>query len=346
MSKRDLIKKGIDYLKYYGVKELARKTEERLVPEPFPYSRWYPKHLMSQGEMKESKEYEFNLSPVISVIVPAFETDPGYLIQLIRSMQDQLYGKFQLCIADGSESSRVSDTVSPYLSDSRIFYKKLENNAEIKNNIKGMYIVSFPDASICADFQEYYDNYLRIDEENKVPSTKYKTATSEENRLVLPKINNNYCYNNKNINKGDEKSKSISSYKYNPYDDRRKAINNVILNNSKTDLISEKCIRNGKYRMHNYGKNYNQKSFEAKNRNNYKGMYKSPYMNDEEKYYREKFLDKKKWLNKNGFLPSVNRKNINNFIPNYVTATPSESPLLFMFRDVSKDKWINPKGFH
>ena len=43
-------------------------------------------------------------------------------------------------------------------------YKKLENNAEIKNNIKGMYIVSFPNASICADFQEYYDNYLRIEE--------------------------------------------------------------------------------------------------------------------------------------------------------------------------------------
>ena len=134
MSKRDLIKKGIDYLKYYGVKELARKTEERLIPEPFPYSQWYPKHLMSQGEMKESKEYEFNLSPVISVIVPAFETEPKYLIQLIKSMQDQLYGKFQLCIADGSESSRVMDTVSPFLSDSRITYKKLENNLGISGN--------------------------------------------------------------------------------------------------------------------------------------------------------------------------------------------------------------------
>ena len=95
--------------------------------------------------------------------------------------------------------------------------------------------------------------------------------------------------------------------------------------------------------MHNYDKNNNPKSIGARNRNNYKGIYKSPYMNDEEKYYREKFLDKKNWLNKNGFLPSMNRKNSNDFIPNYVTATPSESPLLFRFRDVSKDKWINPK---
>ena len=89
MSKRDIIKKGLDYLKYYGVKELARTTEERRLPEPVPYSQWYPKHLMSQGEMKESNQCEFNLSPVISVIVPAFETEPKYLIQLIKSMQDQ-----------------------------------------------------------------------------------------------------------------------------------------------------------------------------------------------------------------------------------------------------------------
>ena len=134
MSKRDLIKKGIDYLKYYRIKELARKTEERLVPEPFPYSRWYPKHLLSQGEMKEFKKCEFDLSPVISVIVPACETEPKYLIQLIESMQDQIYGKFQLCIADGSHSTIVMDTVRPYLSDSRILYKKLENNLGISGN--------------------------------------------------------------------------------------------------------------------------------------------------------------------------------------------------------------------
>ena len=134
MSKREVIKKGIDYLKYYGVKELARKTEERLIPEPFPYSEWYPKHLLSQGEIKGSMECEFNLSPVISLIVPTYETEPEYLIQLIESMQKQIYEKFQLCIADGSESTRVSETVEPYLSDPRISYKKLENNLGISGN--------------------------------------------------------------------------------------------------------------------------------------------------------------------------------------------------------------------
>ena len=69
-------------------------------------------------------------------------------------------------------------------------------------------------------------------------------------------------------------------------------------------------------------------------------------MSKEEKYIREKLLDKKNWLNKNGFLVSVGKYKIkDNFIPNYVNATPSESPLIHQFRDVNKYKWINKRGF-
>ena len=208
-----------------------------------------------------------------------------------------------------------------------------------------MFIINFKKPSLCSDFKEYYDNYLRIQEEdyNNIPSQKFQTAANEKSRLILPKINSNYYYN---------KYKSNQNYKnknndYDGLNDRKKAINKVILNNNKSDLISEKCIRTGKYLMHNWGKKENKKSTSIRNKNNnYKGEYKYPYMNAEQKYYKEKFLDKKNWLNKKGFLPYIKRINNYNFIPNYVTATPSESLLLFHFRDISKDKWINPKGFH
>lgn len=220
-------------------------------------------------------------------------------------------------------------------------YKKLDNDAELKHNIKGMYIINFPKPSICANFQEFYENYIRLEEEESKNSSPQKVRTTPivKSKLILPKINNNH-YFNKNIVNEDNK--------YNGFYDRKKAINKVILNNSKSDYITEKNIRSGKYRMHNSAKKEkNKKSLSMRSKfNNYKGEYKYPYMNAEEKYYREKLLDKKKWLNKNGFLPCVNRRKNENFIPNYVTATPSESPLLFNFRDVSKDKWINPKGFH
>ena len=221
-------------------------------------------------------------------------------------------------------------------------YKQLENDTVLKNSIKGMYIINFSKASLCTDFQEYYDNYLRRDEESKILTPpKIKTLPAPKKRLILPKINSNIYYKKNNYKENNKNDK------YDGIHDRKKALNKVILNNSKSDYISEKNIRNGLYRMHNSGKKEkNKKSISMRKKfNNYKGEYKYPYMNEEEKYNREKFLDKKNWINKKGFLPCINKRN-NNFISNYVAATPSESPLLFHFRDISKDKWINPKGFH
>ena len=213
-------------------------------------------------------------------------------------------------------------------------YKELENDADVKNSIKGVYIINFSKPSICADFQEYYNNYLRIEEEDKNPYPKYKPATSENKRLILPKINTNYH----NTYKKEENSKNLNNKKYEKYSDRKRTLNKNKLNNSKSDIIiSEKYNRNGKYKSHNL----DEKDNNMRHRNNNKSpkTNKYSYINTEEH-------DKKKLLNKKEFIPYVNQKNNNNFIPNYVSATPSESPLLFHFRDVSKDKWINPKGFH
>ena len=242
--------------------------------------------------------------------------------------------KTSLTLYTNMPTSKMNEIIEKFYE-----YKQLENNCEIKNNIKGIYIINFPKASLCSDFQEFYDNFLRIDEASKLPNPKKtKTTIEPRSKLVLPNIYKNY-----NKNKGNE-----NGNKYDGFNDRKKALNKVILKNSKSDYISEKNIRSGKYRMHNSGKKENNKksgnSMRAKF-NNYKGEYKYPYMNEEEKYYRDKYLDKRNWINKNGFLPSIKKRN-NNFISNYVTATPSESPLLFHFRDVRKDKWINPKGFH
>ena len=95
------------------------------------------------------------------------------------------------------------------------------------------------------------------------------------------------------------------------FHDRKKYLNKVILNNSKADIISEKCIRTNKYRIHlDSNKNSLRRKF-----NNYTSVYKYPYMNNEEKYQREKYLDKKNWLNKQGFIIYSKDKSKDNFIP-------------------------------
>jgi hypothetical protein len=142
--------------------------------------------------------------------------------------------------------------------------------------------------------------------------------------------------------------------------DKYIALYKVVKELSKSDLISEKSISSGINKFHhssmgtlNQSKNMNTKRYNNEYINNdkyndepYEGMYNFPFMSQEEKYYREKFLDKKNWLNKNGFVVSVGKyKMKDNFIPNYVNASPSESPLIYKYRDVNKKKWINKNGF-
>jgi hypothetical protein len=57
-------------------------------------------------------------------------------------------------------------------------------------------------------------------------------------------------------------------------------------------------------------------------------------------------LDKSNWIDKKGFISSVgNYREKCNFIKNYVNATPSNPPVIYKFRDINKNKWINKKGF-
>ena len=80
-----------------------------------------------------------------------------------------------------------------------------------------------------------------------------------------------------------------------------------------------------------------------------KGEFPIKYINDEEKYYKGKIMDTRNWINKKGFINNTNKYNINNnyyFIKNYVGATPNIPPLLHKFRDVSKNLWIDKRGFY
>ena len=73
------------------------------------------------------------------------------------------------------------------------------------------------------------------------------------------------------------------------------------------------------------------------------------YINSDEKYFYDKIIDTKNWLYKKGFINNTGKYNINNnyyFIKNYVGATPNIPPVLHKFRDISKNQWINEKGFY
>ena len=234
--------------------------------------------------------------------------------------------------------------------------KNIPFNASIKNSAKGVYNIKFNNSQISSDFLKFY---RRKTQKNIHKFERNLSLITEKNinnkpMIINKSINLPLIKERKMINKTSSTSDIVSK------NDKSLSLINVIKENSKSDLISQKIIESG---INIYRQSNIKKRDGLKNRRNnirkrlfinekyldddYESMYLVPFMNEDEKYYREKFLDKKNWINKSGFIVSVGKYKMkdNNYIPNYVNATPSEPPSNYKYRETNKKKWINKNGF-
>lgn len=135
MSLKSQMPYGISLLKHYGFHDFMLRFMEWF--DTKKRDSYYQKHLSyffpSDTELDIQRKTSFSYEPLISIVVPAYETPANFLRQLIDSVLSQTYTKFELCIADGSNTSLVYDTIRDY-SDSRINYIKLSKNAGISEN--------------------------------------------------------------------------------------------------------------------------------------------------------------------------------------------------------------------
>ena len=233
--------------------------------------------------------------------------------------------------------------------------KNFPFNASIKNTAKGVYNIKFNNSQISSDFLKFYRNKIH----------KYNNRSEQYLSLVTEKnYNNNPIRINKSLRlpliTGKILNKTASTSDIVSKNDKSLSLYNVIKENSKSDLMSQRIIESGINinRQSSIRRKANDKTkkLNAKRKlyinekylnEDYESTYLEPFMNEDEKYYREKFLDKKNWLNKKGFIVSVGKYKMkkSSFIPNYVNATPSEPPLNHKYREVNKNKWINKSGF-
>lgn len=133
--KAQLVWKGMRCLKQNGVGYTWKKVKEKL-----SHRKDFSKAVMSPftpEELEEQKKDVFPRDITISILVPLYNTPETFLREMIRSVLDQTYGKWELCLADGSDKdhSRVGDICRRYAKqDKRIRYRKLERNLGISNN--------------------------------------------------------------------------------------------------------------------------------------------------------------------------------------------------------------------
>ena len=133
------IKKGMRYLRHYGMKEFLIRLQEKKEAERVPYEPWYENHKATEAELlrqrKESGRWKD--APRISIVVPLYCTKEDFLRQMIASVQAQSYENWQLCLADASPaeadgSTQTGRVVDEYRqSDGRIVYQALQENRGI-----------------------------------------------------------------------------------------------------------------------------------------------------------------------------------------------------------------------
>lgn len=135
MCNLDRVKKSIQYARENGIKELIKKIKA-MVNGKIGYNEWLTMHLPSKEELLQQREHKFEYMPLISIVVPTYNTPKQFLIEMIESVRQQSYTNWELCIADGN--SQIEETIcllKQYVEkDKRIKVNFLNENYGISGN--------------------------------------------------------------------------------------------------------------------------------------------------------------------------------------------------------------------
>ena len=98
-------------------------------------NRLVVRYKITARQRKKEEATVFSKNVKFSIVVPLYNTPIKFLKEMIKSVEHQTYGNWQLCLADGSdeEHSYVGKYIE-HLGDSRILYKKLTENKGIADN--------------------------------------------------------------------------------------------------------------------------------------------------------------------------------------------------------------------
>ena len=140
---KENVKKGFEYIRRNGVSRFWTLAKAKAFSAGKSYKEWYEEHCQTKEELMRQREVEFSVQPLISIVVPTYQTPIPFLKDMIDSVRKQSYEKWELCIADGSLNGdendtkviRVREELNRYsMEDKRIKVVYLEENQGIAEN--------------------------------------------------------------------------------------------------------------------------------------------------------------------------------------------------------------------
>lgn len=179
----------ISYLKRNGVKDTYYAVMERIDKSGMDvWQKAYASYSKETYEKELSvaftnlKQSALSYQPLISILVPAYETDESFLRQMIDSVSRQSYDKWELVLADASPSDKVRRVVDTY-SDSRIVYVTVKENKGISDNTNAALKVAKGDYIGLLDHDDLLEEHALLAVANELQNQKVDMVYTDEDKI-------------------------------------------------------------------------------------------------------------------------------------------------------------------
>ncbi len=135
----DLVRRAFLCIRREGFEELWRELDFR-INLALHRDKWQHRaDLPTRKYLKNQRRHPLENGPMISVIVPLYNTPAAFLRQMVESVKAQSYSNWQLVLVDAStqDHPEVSRAAKAYTRDARIVYEKVENGGIAANTTVG-----------------------------------------------------------------------------------------------------------------------------------------------------------------------------------------------------------------
>lgn len=105
------------------------------------YIRWFKSQQLNAMQLEEQRQLAEGLSyrPLVSILIPTYNTNPKHLRECLESVIAQTYTKWEVCIADdASPSKETKDVIKEFVKNHkniRAAFSKTNNHIAVSSNI-------------------------------------------------------------------------------------------------------------------------------------------------------------------------------------------------------------------
>lgn len=126
------INKALKLVKNRGILFLFKAIIRKILKQPINESELFKHMFITEVQRSQQKKKVFEYSPLISILVPLYNTPKEYLLEMLESVKKQTYANWELIIADASDEPLENTIIS--FNEHRFKYIRLSNNDGIVGN--------------------------------------------------------------------------------------------------------------------------------------------------------------------------------------------------------------------